>query len=427
MLLSLSPTWLGVILFTLAFVVRVAIIVHFRPYLDLARYELERTAISLATTGVYGNPYAIPTGPTAHVSPGYTFILAALFREFGTGTVAEVIKELLASAVTSLGIALLPAVALALSLDKRAGFFVGLIMALYPAHPMVEIDGDWEAPYISLALMLVAVLAAQVRRSNDLRLRTAVRHGLCWGVALLFVAALLLVFVEFIIFEALWQRRQIKKYIAFALIELIVAAACLAPWIIRNEFALGSPVVTRSNIGIELRISNNDYSAPDQRTNYFHGLFNRYHPLQNPSEALKVRKLGEIEYNRQARAEATRWIYNHPKRFTELTLGRIWDFWFGIDPTSHIKTIFVICVHLLGFAGLIIALRQRSLAGYVLGLIVVVFPLPNYLVHVGMRQSYPLEWLMLLLGVTFLMHYRLKPSRAQHEQSYELTTLSNRP
>src|SRR5579863_5121711 len=115
---NLSSFQAGLLLFVVAMLVRISMIVCVRPYHDLARYELERTAISLAQTGVYGNPYFLPTGPTAHVSPGYTLILASLFRMFGTGTAAEIVKELLSSAVSSLGIALLPAVASALSLGR---------------------------------------------------------------------------------------------------------------------------------------------------------------------------------------------------------------------------------------------------------------------------------------------------------------------
>lgn len=401
-LLSLTPFRLGVVLFTLAILVRLAVIIHFRPYHDLNRYELERTAISLATTGVYGNPYAIPTGPTAHVSPGYTLILAGLFRLFGIGTFAEIIKELLATAVTALQIALLPAVSVALGLHKRAGFFAGLIMALYPSRPLVEIDGDWETPYIALALMLAAVLAAQLWKQHDLRLSQSVRHGLYWGIALLFVSALLPLFLVFVIVDAFWQREQLKKYIAFAAIEIIVVAACLSPWVIRNYLVLGSPVITRTNAGIEARISNNDSAVADQRENSLHGLFERYHPLQSPAEALKVRQLGEIEYNRQAMNEAKHWIETHPKRFLELTIGRIQCFWFYVDPTSRVKTIFLWLVDLLGFAGLAVALSQKRIAGMILGLIALIYPLPNYLVHVGLRQSYPVEWFMLLLGAALV-------------------------
>lgn len=389
-------------LFALAMLVRIAVIVLLRPYHDLARYELERTAISLAQTGVYGNPYAIPTGPTAHVSPGYTIILAVLFHLFGTGTAAEIIKELLASAVTSLAIALLPAVAVALSLSKRAGYVAGLVMALFPVRPLVEIDGDWEAPYMALALMLAAVLAVELYKKPELRISMAVRHGLGWGIALLFVSALLPLFFAFLILAAAFQRGQLRRYAVVSAVQILMVALCLAPWVIRNYLALGSPIITRTNAGMELRVSNNDHAVADQRENSIRGVFDRYHPLQNPAEAMKVRQLGEVEYNRQAMQEARRWIADHPRRFIELTLGRIRCFWFYVDPTSRVKTLFCWIVNVLGMAGLMVALMRRHIAGLILGLIALIYPLPNYLVHVGLRQSYPIEWLMMLLACALL-------------------------
>src|SRR5215471_4435152 len=86
---GLPPRRLSFFLFAVAFGVRVLGVVGSHQYRNLERYELERTAISLAQTGVYGNPYALPTGPSAHVSPGYTLILAAIFKLFGTGTTGE--------------------------------------------------------------------------------------------------------------------------------------------------------------------------------------------------------------------------------------------------------------------------------------------------------------------------------------------------
>ncbi len=203
-----NPRVLGWFLFLVAFFVRAAIIVHFRPYDDLKRYELEKTAISLAQTGVYGNPYAVPTGPTGHVSPGYTLILAGIFHMFGTGIHAEIIKELLSTAVTSLAVALLPFVAMKLSLSSAAGIAAGLVMALYPARPLVEIDGDWETPYMVLALMLIALMAVYVATACRLTPRGGALHGLWWGIALLFVSALLPLFVVFVVAGAVWQCKQ---------------------------------------------------------------------------------------------------------------------------------------------------------------------------------------------------------------------------
>ncbi len=156
---------------------------------------------------------------------------------------------------------------------------------------------------------------------------------------------------------------RLKNYLLFAAVEVLVAFACLAPWAIRNYFALGSPVFTRTNAGIELRISNNDQAGPDQRENSLNGLFNRYHPLQNPAEAEKVKQLGEIEYNRRAMEEAKNWIRNHPRRFAELTLGRIRRFWFYVDPTSRVKTLFLWVVDALGLAGLAVSLVNGGLPG----------------------------------------------------------------
>src|SRR4051794_21598266 len=123
----LTSFQLATLLFTISFLVRVAFIVAFHPYRDLDRYELERTAISLATTGIYGNPYAVATGPSAHVSPGYTLLLAALFRVFRTGIPAEICKELLATAVVSLQYALLPLLSERLNLGRTAGALAGLV------------------------------------------------------------------------------------------------------------------------------------------------------------------------------------------------------------------------------------------------------------------------------------------------------------
>ncbi len=397
---------LGLRIFLIALVVRLAFMVVFHPYRDLTRFELERTALSLAQTGVYGNPYAAPTGPTAHVSPGYTLILAGLFRVFGTGIPAEIVKELLASSVSSLVCALLPAAARVLGIDVRAGILAGLASALYPATPLVQIDGDWEAPYTALALIFVAMLTVRLWTEQRLSGRTALLHGLVWGVALLFVSALLTMFVVFVIAGVYFCREAgLRKYLAFAGLEVLVVALCLAPWAIRNDRALGSPILTRSNLGLELRVSNNDLASPDQHINSIDGVYDKYHPLQNVGEAIKVRQLGEVAYNQQAGEQAKEWIRTHPIRFLELCLGRVRCFWLYQDPTSPMKTLFLNATVLLGLAGLVGIFRAAPVTGVVAMLILLIYPLPNYLIQVGLRQEYPIEWLMTLLTGALIVQW----------------------
>ena len=406
LVLQLSPVRLGVLIFVTAFLVRLAIILVFHPYHDMTRLELERTAISLATTGVFGNPYAVPTGPTAHVSPGYPLILAGLFRVFGTGTVTQIVKELLAAVVTSSLCAMVPWLASVFHLDHRAGMVAGFVCALGPAKPLVEIQGDWETPYTALFLMLVSIATVRLWREPRLSTKKAAAYGLLWGIALLFIGALLPLFLIFIAIGAYFCRAAgLSRYARFAAVELVVAALCLAPWIIRNYHALGSPVVTRTNFGLEMRVSNNDFATPNERLNDELGVYRRYHPLQSPEQALRVRQMGEVAYNKQELNDAKQWIQAHPTRFLQLCLGRAREFWFFPDRTSPIKTAYLDLIGALGFVGLIVVLRGQPLSGIVLLIIVLVYPLPNYLVHVGLRQRFPLDWMLTLLSVTAIVAF----------------------
>ena len=405
-LVDLRPLQIGLVVFAVSFVIRAAFVLHFHTYADPSRTELERTALSLATTGVFGNPYAVTTGPTAHVAPGYTLILAGIFRLFGTGTAAEIVKQMLAAGVVSLLYALLPFAASGLALDRRAGIVAGLVGAIYPARPIVEIKGDWETPYTALALVLLSVLTVRLFAQCNLSRRRALLQGITWGVSLLFVPALLTLFIGYLAAGLLFCRRAgMGRCLSFAVIEVAIVAVCLAPWVIRNQHALGSPVVTRTNFGLELNVSNNDDATPDQRINYAKGVFSKYHPLLSTTEALKVRDVGEVAYNREVGNQAKQWIRTHLGRFLELCLGRARCFWLYYDPTSPVKTAFLGVAVLLGWAGLVQLLRRDRAAGAVVLLILLIYPLPNYLIHVGLRQEYPIHWLMMLLAAACLFQW----------------------
>jgi hypothetical protein len=411
---TLSPLRVGVLLFATAFLVRLAFILVYHPYLNLGRYELERIAISLAATGVYGNPYAVPTGPSAHVSPGYALILAGLFRIFGTGVPAEIVKELLAVTVTSISCALLPAIAGTLRLGRDVGIVAGFVSALYPERPLVQVDGDWETPYTVLALMLISVLAVRLWKKQRLNARSALLHGLCWGTALLFVGALLPLLGAFIGVGAFFCRPSgVKRYLAFSAMEILMVGVCLAPWAIRNYYALGWPIFTRSNFGLELRVSNNDGASPNERVNSLNGVYAKFHPLLSVAEATKVREMGEVAYNRMAFNEAQRWILTHPGRFVQLCLGRARYFWFYTDRTSPVKTLFLAATALMGFIGLGFVFSQQPVTAVVLAIVLIIYPLPNYLVHVGLRQQYPIQWLMTLLTVFLIMRRRRRATNSE--------------
>ena len=321
------------LIFLLALSVRILLIFVLRPYHDLSRFELERTALSLAGSGVYGNPYAIPTGPTAHVSPGYTVILAALFHLLGTEVPAEITKEVLACLISAAVCASIPAAARSLSLGDRTGLVSGVFCALIPFKPLVQIDGDWEAPYTALFLVALSIAVLRQWKRRDWTVTTALKLGVLWGLALLFSSVLLPVLGFVLLLGTLFFRKlKVRQYLLSASIQLTVAVVCLLPWIIRNQISLGAPIVTRSNFGIELRVSNNNEATPDQRVNYNLGVYDHFHPLQSVTEARKVLLLGEVAYNKTVLEDTEGWIRSHFSKFLALRAGRVWDFWFYPDP-----------------------------------------------------------------------------------------------
>jgi hypothetical protein len=178
-----------------------------------------------------------------------------------------------------------------------------------------------------------------------------------------------------------------------------MALLLLSPWIIRNQMALGSPIATRTNFGLELRLSNNDLAGPLERENYENGVYHVYHPLQSVREAEKVRELGEVAYNSQAMGAAVAWISAHPAAFIQLTAERIFYFWFQPIPGQRIKAAWLGITSIFCFAGLYFVWKQDPVLALLLGLTLLVLPLPNYLVHVGLRHRYPLDWMCTLLTV----------------------------
>ena len=387
------------IIFGLALCLRVAGIIATHQYYNLERFELERIALSLSATGVFGNPYAIPTGPSAHVSPVYPIVLAAIFRVFGTGVPAEVIKQIFACAITALQCALMPVIARRFGFDSLTGLIAGFAAALLPLKFITETQGDWESNWAALVLMLAAAITVKLWTEREFANRQAIWSGLGWGLSLLVSWALAPLYAVVLAAGAFIAKRGSRnRYLVFSAISIGVAALCLSPWIIRNWFAFGTFIPGRTNSGIELRISNNDQASAREGDNFHHGVYHMYHPLQSVAEARKVLALGEVEYNRRLTQQAREWISAHPARFASLTAARFELFWFYPDREHLAKTVILWLRTLLAIAGLAIAWRANLISARVMALILFIVPLPNYLVHVALKHSYPIDWILTLLA-----------------------------
>jgi hypothetical protein len=217
--------------------------------------------------------------------------------------------------------------------------------------------------------------------------------GLAWGCVLLISPNLLLVGLLWLLAAVLHYR---TKALAFSAVVLAVTLAVLSPWAIRNQIVLGAPIFSRSNLGLELWIANNDVSAASYGDNNESHLL--YQPFQNPLEADQIRRLGEVAYMHQKLDAATAWIEQHPRRFAMLTASRIYRFWFPIT-FRPIQTVVVRGLSIFGFVGLAFAWARQRTAFWILGSIWLAYPLVYYLVQLDNPYRYPIYWSVLLLAV----------------------------
>src|SRR5215472_2697670 len=91
----------------------------------------------------------------------------------------------------------------------------------------------------------------------------------------------------------------------------------------------------------------------------------RFHPNSSTEEAQTLRALGEYRYNQTRLRKALAWIRAHPARAANLTLQRVWFFWFPSENGLHgyrEQRLRMLALHALtvaSFFGLYQSLKRR--------------------------------------------------------------------
>jgi hypothetical protein len=355
--------------------------------------EMGNIARSLAATGEFANPYAIPTGPTAHLPPVYTGLVGLIYALFGVTATADYVRCGLVIAGFSAMYALLPWLAGRLGAEPAAGRLGGLAGAVTPRWPM-EVSGGWEEPWVAIAMGFL--LVAFLRRWNTPRVSTGGSFwlGVAIGAAFHLAPTLLPVVMGCLAFE-IWYRRGGRTWLFSAAMILGMALACV-PWAWRNYRAFHELFFIRSNFGLEMRVANQEGAAPSLEETWQRGVLR--HPYENLSEATKVRDLGEMKYMRRARREALGWIRTHPGAFLRLTAWRFVHFWFG-SPHHPLAALWTSAITVLAFLGAwrllpVLTVPQRA----ALLIPLAAYPLVYYVVGSAYRYRVPVYGILLLLA-----------------------------
>lgn len=396
-------------------------------------FEAGRIAESLVTGQGYGNPFNGHSGPTAWLPPLYPLLMALAFRLFGIYTRGAALFLLACNSVFSALIA--PAVyEIAARCFDAAGFarrkstnaapvalWSAWLWAVYPAALQYAVHWIWEMSLSACLFAWALVIALRLRgigedgsstqphasRARTLRLWAGL--GLIWGLIALSNASLLLVFaasVVWIFWPILRPAYGPERGVALArnlggvILACAVFAAVLTPWVLRNERALGTPVLTRSNFGVELWQSTHfdAYGAFPWGTAM---------PLwPGDPEFRRYVSEGEVAYAREKGELAKQRLRARPGDFAKYTVERAEFFWIGTPhPTDKhpgnelVRLLNYSFLSLAGLMGLALMLRNGIPGAGLLASVFVLVPLVYYAVTVQARFRHPIEPLIAILGV----------------------------
>jgi hypothetical protein len=358
-------------------------------------------ALSLLHNGTFAGAFSFsdtgPSGPTAHCMPLFPFLIALVIRVFGYGPAGIRALSWMGAAAASLGYALLPVLGRSCSMNRWVGISAGLFGALVPINFEGQMNGFFEAPFTLLALVCLASIAAKHWVNSEFTIKNGIFCGLAAAVTTYFSANTILILGLWFVCAFLWfsgRRKAVAVYFGVACLVVLVA---LAPWAIRNRLVLGSWVLTRSNFGHELQVSNNSETTSRIEFNEHSPGWLAQHPASNREERLKLLSMGEVAYSKAKEKLAIQWIRSNPKRFMELTLGRIQQFWF---PQMHRlpQTIAMDMITILAMAGIVRLWKRSREVALLLGSASLAYSSIYIIIEVAMRYRFPVEGFLLILG-----------------------------
>jgi len=383
-----------VVIFLFALAIRVGLLFLLPNFDFIKPMEMERVARSFAEKGQLANPYATPTGATAHVLPLYPVLLGTIYRIWGTGPTGRMAQGLFSCTLAALRCALLCPLALFLGLDRRTAWLASIVSAFYIPAFGTEIRGSWDAPLAALFLMGLVCLAVLVARRRELSFPAAAGCGLCVGLAALLSSTLLVASAGFAAAGAWVFRRRWLRYLAWCGVCFVIVMLCLTPWALRNRRQLGKTIWLRSNFGLELWQAYHEGAGIGALETSL-----RHHPALSVEDSSRLGALGEVRYHESLEREAWRWIAGNPQKAAQLFAGHVIYFWFPPGQSFPIRLLRWLLTAVAGY-GMWLLLARKAPAGYTLAVLWIVYPPIYYVVYWSSRYRYPMEWALVLAAAT---------------------------
>ena len=336
--------------------------------------------------------------PSIYMPPAYPYFLAFFYRIGGERPVTFLLVEFIQAGLGVLLVYLVYRLALIL-MGKPEAIVAACLSAIYPTQVYMANEFHPINIYIVLEAATVFFLVRYLEISaswNDI-----IRAGLCAGILMSFrgeTPALILLYAAILLF------RGGLKAAKPALVFVVIAFICLAPWTIRNYRVFGRIVPVCASGGINLWIGNNPAATGDDRyavADIIRGDFARGDVSPNEFEQLPLdvkQAFRQIPINRNSQIAKDEVLKNlaldfmriHRKQEAILSLKKLFAF-FVFDPrhekgSQPMYWLPSILLSLLGIWGAVLRGKKLMLEDLLLvasilfavAIGMVVFVLPRY-------------------------------------------------
>jgi 4-amino-4-deoxy-L-arabinose transferase-like glycosyltransferase len=335
--------------------------------------------------------------PTAWQAPVYPLIIAAVFKFFGTFSVASRIVLL----VFQIFISVLMCGLLLISGKKIFNLWVGLFAALmlvfYPPALHLTID-KISSSNLFVCLLLLFILQC-VRVDENPTGSKSIVAGFIFGIAALtdpVILALLPFALGWLIFKS---SGELKKRITSSVLICLALCMTISPWQIRNYLVFDQLFLIKSNFSRELFIGN---FASDK---------------SSENEKQYQATLDEGERDRIYLEKSLDSIQQNPTLIVHKIYGRILLYWTDLPRRSTINVeglkelaagISYLFLLVLGVAGICLSVA-KSRKSRLLFLVILSMPIPYYLTwFTHFRYRFPIEpALMVFAGYSIFYFWKL--------------------
>lgn len=378
--------------------------------------EATRVAIAIATSGSVADAYYVGQGPTAHLLPLSPGIAGGIMGLFGPGSTAADLT-LLAWSLGQVTVAYL----LWRQVFERFGadpavvrWGTAALFLLPPFVPQETVDFRYWEGGAALALAgLNLLLIERLDRRRTMKARDMVVAGLVSAVTL-FLCPPVGLAVDLCWAIVALRRLSTGHAARFAACAAAALALLVTPWALRNLTQFGTPILLRSNAGLELAIANHPAALsarPPERV--FAERIRAIHPAANPAlRTVIAQPGGEVRYARTVGAAARAWMADNPiaavrlalRHLREFFLPRAWQMYFtGWEGARVGRAGTIALVNALGLLGLAIGLVQRRRGYALLAIYVAGIALPYALFQPMARYIFLIWAPMAYLAVAALV------------------------